>query len=90
MPIEIATKEDIKEAVMGVVQPLLQKIEELNKKLEYVTDEYFTEEEVCKILKVSGSTLRRLYKKGKAPAPRKIGIQNRWLKSEILNYLHSE
>jgi len=90
MPIEIATKEDIKETVMGVVQPLLQKIEELNKKLEYATDEMLKEDEVCKILKIERTTLYRRIKAGEIPKPKKIGIQNRWPKSKILNYIHSE
>ncbi len=42
-----------------------------------------TDGELALMLKVSRPTIRRMWWRGKLPAPFKVGIVNRWRKSDI-------
>jgi|GEM_PF-2366942 len=52
--------------------------------MEHVT---LTDGELALMLKVSRPTIRRMWWRGKLPAPFKVGIVNRWRKSDIENWL---
>jgi len=50
----------------------------------------FTDGEVADLLKVSRSTVRRLWWRKELPPPLKIGIGLRWRQSDILDWLESK
>ena len=91
MPITLDIKKDVQEAVMEAITPLLQKIEELESKINGNTDELIDIKEVKKITKIkSNSTVYDRVKKGKLPPFVKTGPKmTRWKKSEVLKYVEN-
>ncbi|MEO1927551.1 MAG: AlpA family phage regulatory protein [Nautiliaceae bacterium] len=85
MPIQVATKEDVKEAVIEAITPLLQKIEELESKINLGGEAFYNAK---KILEVTGyKSIKAIYdleRKGKFPKRAALG---RWRKSDVEKWL---
>jgi predicted DNA-binding transcriptional regulator AlpA len=50
-------------------------------------NEVLTDGELAEMLKVSSSTIRRMWWRGELPKPIKVGFVNRWRAADIQNWL---
>jgi calcineurin-like phosphoesterase len=89
MPIEIPTKEDIKEAVLEVITPLIEEIEKLKTNDPLDLYSIITREQAAKHLGCTPESLDKLAREGKIGYIIRNG-KRKYRKIDVLNYLKNE